>query len=241
MFQITVEQRPKQNIYIRGFIGGDYGEGNWKSVSGQEFSDWAGEMGLSNQKCQQVVQNYSYWNEEGGEKGKIAKKVKMELKAPVSGYTLVPYYTKIPEKQSAWGDGALVPKGENTFHWESFLFKENVSRYEALTLEEWTQQEKDRDVPEQEIWESYDSYVQKVYTRLPEQGLKNLRKFVKESLGGKISEYQQVLEFLWGNAEYSQDLAPLPEGEDYAEYFLLKQKKGFCVHFATAGCKKDGI
>ncbi len=235
VFQITVEQRPKQNIYIRGFIGGDYGEGNWKSVSGQEFSDWAGEMGLSNQKCQQVVQNYSYWNEEGGEKGKIAKKVKMELKAPVSGYTLVPYYTKIPEKQSAWGDGALVPKGENTFHWESFLFKENVSRYEALTLEEWTQQEKDRDVPEQEIWESYDSYVQKVYTRLPEQGLKNLRKFVKESLGGKISEYQQVLEFLWGNAEYSQDLAPLPEGEDYAEYFLLKQKKGFCVHFATAG------
>lgn len=265
VFQITMDKRPEQNIYIRGFIGGDYEGGSWKSVSGQEFSDWAGAQGLSNQKCQQAVQNFPYWKLKKQEtNGRTARQVTMELKTAVSGYTLVPYYTRIPEHQSARGDGALVPGSENMFQWDSFLFTESWQQG-FFTLGEW-QQAEDMDMPEEEeIWESYDSYVQQVYTRLPEQGLKRLRKlaeayeevFLKgqqeaalemENESGQATgediqiavdeiwqKSQQTLELLWQNADYSQKLEPLPEGEDYAEYFLLKQKKGFCVHFATAG------
>ena len=45
----------------------------------------------------------------------------------------------------------------------------------------------------------------------------------------------QTKMLLWSETEYSQNLEPVPEGRDYTEYFLLEQKKGFCVHYATAG------
>ena len=35
-----------------------------------------------------------------------------------------------------------------------------------------------------------------------------------------------VMGLLWDNAAYSQELDPLPEGEDYAENYLLGQKQG---------------
>ena len=37
------------------------------------------------------------------------------------------------------------------------------------------------------------------------------------------------------DTKYSQHLNVLPDGEDYIEYFLFNQKKGYCEHYATAG------
>ncbi len=267
VFQITMDKRPEQNVYIRGFIGGDYEEGSWKGVSAQEFSDWALQQGLSNQECQQTVQNFPYWKLEKQQAGgRAARQVAMELKTAVPGYTLIPYYTRIPEHQAARGDGSLVSGNEHMFQWDSFLYTENWQQQGFFPLGEW-QQAEETDMPaEEEIWVSYGAYVQQVYTRLPEQGLQSLRKLAEEYEKKDILEVQQekdleikaadiqkaeegiqitvdetgaktqrVTELLWQNADYSQNLEPLPEGEDYAEYFLLKQKKGFCVHFATAG------
>lgn len=50
-----------------------------------------------------------------------------------------------------------------------------------------------------------------------------------------MDRVQLVQRILKEEAEYSKILEKVPEGEDYAEYFLLTQKKGFCEHFATAG------
>lgn len=50
-----------------------------------------------------------------------------------------------------------------------------------------------------------------------------------------MDRVQLVQRILKEEASYSKILEKVPEGEDYAEYFLLTQKKGFCEHFATAG------
>lgn len=44
-----------------------------------------------------------------------------------------------------------------------------------------------------------------------------------------------VQKILKEEAVYSKQLERLPVNEDYAKFFLLNQKKGFCEHFATAG------
>jgi len=44
-----------------------------------------------------------------------------------------------------------------------------------------------------------------------------------------------VQELLWEDTQYSLELEEVPKGEDFAEYFLLDQKKGYCTHYATAG------
>ncbi|TGY98099.1 DUF4129 domain-containing protein [Petralouisia muris] len=312
LFRITTDKRPEQTFYIRGFIGGDYAGGSWKAVSKQEFSDWAQNQGISNQAGREAVQNYPYQTLKEREKtdqGYVARDVTIELKNPVSGYTLSPYYSEIPEDQPAEGDGMLSPQGQKEFMWNSFLFLKDWQREGFHSVSAWEQKVSVRDLSgqteEERIWENYCSYVQQVYTRLPKQGLERVKELAEpyaqlnlwgnqldlDKLQGKedsqgafeeenqeegvfeeenqeegvfeegsqeeetfgeegepgqeiqpgqelrIPEYRimQVKMLLWSNTEYSQNLEPVPEGEDYTEYFLLEQKKGFCVHYATAG------
>ncbi len=269
LFRITVDKRPEQTFYLRGFIGGDYAGGSWRAVSKQEFSDWAQSQGLSNQEGKEAVQNYPYRTLKEREKtdqGYVSREVTIELKNPVSGYTLSPYYTEIPEEQIAEGDGMLSPLGQKEFQWNSFLFLKDWQREGFHSVNAWEQKVSIRDLSgqteEEKIWENYCSYVQQAYTRLPKQGLERMKELTvpyaelnlwgKQEEGGfeeeigqeirqgqalRIPEYRimQTKMLLWSNTEYSQNLEPVPEGEDYTEYFLLQQKKGFCVHYATAG------
>ncbi len=337
LFQITVEKRPEQTVYIRGFIGGDYEGGSWSAASPQEFSDWAQSQGFSNQECRETVQNYPYWKlKEGDGSGQdsLSRHVTIQLQSPVSGYTLSPYYTEIPEQQPAEGDGMLSPLGETEFQWDSFLFLRDWQREGFYSLYEWEQRVSVPDLSgrtrEEEIWEAYGDYARQTYTRLPGEGLEKLRELadsydqlnlwaaepeaeffsaeenlveensveensVGESLVEENSEEESLVEensaeenlveensaeenlaeensaeenlveensaeeaqgadlylwkeakrqeyrivqttmLLWSTTEYSQNLKPVPEGADFAEYFLLEQKRGFCVHYATAG------
>lgn len=45
---------------------------------------------------------------------------------------------------------------------------------------------------------------------------------------------QTIQQLLWDGNWYSFDLEEVPEGEDSVEFFLLKQHKGYCTHFASA-------
>lgn len=270
LFRITVDSRPEQTLYLRGFIGGDYEDGSWKAVSKQEFSHWAQSQGLSNQKCRDAVQNYPYQilkEYEKTDREYASRKVTIDLEHPFSGYTLTPYYTEISEEQSAEGDGMLTPLEQKKFLWNSFLFLKDWQREGFHSMDTWKQEvsvgELSVQAEGESIWENYCAYAQQVYTRLPAQGLERVKEltapyaqlnlwgkqeegFEKEAETGqeiqqgqalRIPEYRimQTKMLLWSETEYSQNLEPVPEGRDYTEYFLLEQKKGFCVHYATAG------
>ncbi len=253
IFQITVDRVPEQPVYIRGFIGGDYSGKSWEKVSRQEFSDWAGSFGKPVQDCQEAVQNFSceQLKKMSEETGLKSQNVTIKLKEPAESYTLIPYYTRISGERYVEGDGSLAPRKQKELQWESFLTLTSWQRDGAAAFQEKN--------PSGEIWEQYQSYVQKTYTRLPEQGLKRLRAladgFDRESFrvlypesddygaslsqedfsGGLMRAAWQVQNRMWKDTYYSWDLEPVPEGKDFAEYFLLEQKKGYCVHYATAG------
>ncbi len=56
-----------------------------------------------------------------------------------------------------------------------------------------------------------------------------------ESIQGKYYEaIEYVRNYLAQNTSYSLKPGTAPSGEDYVEYFLFTNKKGFCVHYATA-------
>ncbi len=57
----------------------------------------------------------------------------------------------------------------------------------------------------------------------------------EESIQGKYYEaIEYVRNYLAQNTTYSLKPGIAPSGEDYVEYFLFTNKKGFCVHYATA-------
>ena len=53
-----------------------------------------------------------------------------------------------------------------------------------------------------------------------------------------------IRSYLWNRADYTVSPGPTPDEEDFAEYFLMKNHKGFCAHYATAAvllCRMNGI
>jgi len=98
----------------------------------------------------------------------------------------------------------------------------------------------------------YLTYIAENYGMIPDGTMQELKNFmgdyqITSDFGSAIREVntlewkdnleaaQMVQLILRQQAEYSTDLPELPSGKDYAEYFLLESKKGYCEHFATAG------
>lgn len=74
-----------------------------------------------------------------------------------------------------------------------------------------------------------------VYLQYP-SSLKQLRKLCSELQEADSFEEAErfVEETLKRQAVYDVNPGATPSGEDFAEYFLFENHRGFCVHFATA-------
>lgn len=280
MFEITINYPVSSNIYLRGFVGGVYQNGTWDNVSKQEFSDWVQRQGGDTLEYARVVQSFPYdclhymprvYQTVGWE-----RKVFLKWKGEPRGYTLMPYFTKISEELPVKADGSISPVKETDFQWDTFLELDEREVQWAATpvmeafLEDPVMEDK------YEVWKAYETYMEEIYTRLPQEGLQKLRAYAKgyreqaqkayerkkneifeklalssslfasaedmlsqeeyEFLHKSEKQYfvQMVQEMLWKDNHYSFDLKELPESEDYTEYFLFEQHKGYCVHFATA-------
>ena len=96
-----------------------------------------------------------------------------------------------------------------------------------------------------EIEDQYRKYVYDVYLSLPEDRVDHLIQETleyKEKLdtgASKSSKYmikavEYVRDYLWERADYSLAPGKTPKGEDYIEYFLYENHKGYCAHYASA-------
>lgn len=95
--------------------------------------------------------------------------------------------------------------------------------------------------------EEYREYVYHTYLSLPETGLEKLiEEFnsYKDHINGNAYMLQngidvlQAIEFvrnyLWQNADYTLSPGKTPAGQDYIEYFIYTNHKGYCAHYASA-------
>lgn len=180
VFQITVDYPISNPLYIRGFVGGEYENGIWKRISRQEFSDWAQAQGSDEQTCARLIQSYPYEYLSFGRKVYTStvknKHVSIKLTQAQKRYKLMPYFTKISDQEHMKADVIYPPTKERQFEWDSFL---GLSEYETQFMYYIV----DPDLAEkEEFFLNYsNTYVQDVYTRLPEEGLEKLRAYAKES------------------------------------------------------------
>lgn len=87
--------------------------------------------------------------------------------------------------------------------------------------------------------QDYRLFMYEPYTRLPEGIKEKMQALLKQE--GLLHDYSSVGDMAAAVQAYLKEgftynLTPgrVPEGKDFTEYFLLENKKGFCVHFATA-------
>lgn len=106
---------------------------------------------------------------------------------------------------------------------DSAISMENLRKYLAYAWEQYGYREESTFFEREE----YIKKLKKFNT--------NYKKSNKTSNMNTMERVEFVRKILQEEAVYSKKLSPVPAGADYAEYFLLQQKKGFCEHFATAG------
>ncbi len=220
ILEITVDYPISSPVYLRGFVGGAYEDGTWQRISRQEFSDWAQPRGGDEKTYGKIVQNFPYevtsdptywWVPIGRE-----KHVSIQMKRQLRQYTLLPYYSMIPEGVELQADGICPPTKSSRFEWDTLLnlHERELSDSDMVYLDGYSL---DANMMQKLIvWNSYKNYAKRIYTKLPEEGLEQLRAYAKkqrrekktfeeiyeslcaklDALGGDAWEYTQMLEVL---------------------------------------------
>lgn len=244
---VTVDQKPDESIYLRGFIGGIYDGDRWLEISDEEFEAAAGEQWNLDRDNIRQVENYllnapfeylstyetTGWNPEDKYRNYQVNLIEVNGK-----YGYLPYFTQtdplLGKTLNALGDGETVRKGKSlSFSGYTGYPKEKEQIYFPS--------------PENAIFELYSQYVDQHYLYVPAVGIERLKKEcigIKQALDSFAGQDQALYQFLaisyiqqtlWNQCVYSLELEPLPLGQDYTDYFFFDQKKGFCTHFASTG------
>lgn len=86
--------------------------------------------------------------------------------------------------------------------------------------------------------QDYENFVERTYMEVPENIKGKLEDVVKKAGMKGEKDLRKTISFvqnyLYDNTEYSLEPGVTPEGEDFTEYFLFQNRKGYCVHYATA-------
>ena len=80
----------------------------------------------------------------------------------------------------------------------------------------------------------YGIFVQDYYTRLPDSTRAALLELAREAGLDETSTPEEVAAFVRDSAVYDLKTRRMPEGADFALWFLESSDTGYCVHFASA-------
>ena len=209
---VILEERPERDIYLRGFVGDEYMGNRWNPVSGSS--------NLRSHKIQNISHDFLLSNA-GTDQRLSRQSMGIQIVNADSSVAYVPYYSYIPDSAVTEGDGAVRSSSGNTQEYEGYF-----SNFECL---EWPSVT-DNGTAEPE----YRAFVYEQYTLLPREGLKQLR---SQCQGQNLADINDITQYirstLHQNTSYSLKINKLPRGEDFAEYFLYGQKRGYCIHYAT--------
>ncbi len=79
--------------------------------------------------------------------------------------------------------------------------------------------------------------IQERYLDLPDklpERVYQLAQDLTRDYSTKYEKLKAIEQYLISNYTYTLEVEPLPEGKDFADYFLFETKQGYCTYYATA-------
>lgn len=237
VLEVTTSKKVKDHLYLRGYVGDSYQNGNWKNKSKALFSeeDWGKE---NSEDVGFEILNQLYDGQKENAEPSDCGTYTISYVAPGNQYAYLPYYTdgeSVREELSISGDGMLFREKQNEISVDGLYFQTL-----STILENGEQQ------VETSVEQEYEDYLE-FYLEVPE-GLTKL-----DALGTELSEQMEDFDAeensllrtyaaicLVRNAvnervTYQKNLEQIPAGEDVVEYFLFETGEGYCTHYASAG------
>lgn len=213
---VTLSERPHGQVYCRGFVGDTYEGTYWKKTDEKSFEAFFDE-GTNGADMSNIMTRYI------SIKGApMDQTVRIERVHSDAAYAYIPYGFQTPEDQGQKADGPYESQDtENKFQG-------------CINWNEWIG-EGPGEKAESEIEEKYREYVAEQYLKVPIYGLERLESYCD---GYDFETAQEVIDFVIADVkkgrEYCLAVDKNTQGTDIVEKFLFDEKKGFCVHYASA-------
>lgn len=242
---VEVNLAPNQTMYLRGYYGTDYRKGFW-NTSDKEFGRVSLQHGLFGSRAAELL-------------AELSSSAYSSLPEDKLHYEL--QYTGLRSSQAYLPYGADLDTAQSRYKLSGDYVVEKSRGLESFTFEGWDTAVLTRDgndMPDYDaenfyLW--YNDFVQTQYMgvaedipaltdmvnvmeshvecqsaqkRLEEEDIA-VRNAARLYLGSFVSDWLQA------RASYSLEPGSLPRDMDPIEYFLGENRKGYCVHFATAG------
>lgn len=245
MLTVKVNFIPEQSIYLRGYYGTDYKKGAW-DTSEEEFN-WASlRHGLSGGRAAGLLAGLS----SSAHASLPGDRLRYELQ-----------YTGLRNTSAYLPYGADLNTARESYKLSGDYVVEKSRSQESFRFEGWDprfltrngSERLDDDAESFYLW--YNEYVQDQYleTAADIPALTDMVNTIET-----YAEYRSAMEQLTegdtaaqnaarlrlgglvagqlrARASYNLDPGSLPRGTDPIEYFLGENRKGYCVHFASAG------
>ena len=213
-------------IYLKGYVGSTYTGDGWTNLSDSEYKEYTKMLNDFDKNV--IIQNLNsdYWKMISDQQIISAplNKISITNVADEVRFLYAPYNTVYPQNDDV------------TYKYDSYVMKKNSEKYDVSFYNADYEFNINNQINySNPLGEEYSKYVHDVYTKLPEGKLSKIKEMFKDSKGDDLqSTTQTISQFLNENAVYTLTPGKTPRGEDFVEYFLYENHKGYCTYFASA-------
>lgn len=241
VLRLTVSRRPEETIYLKGFIGGLYQGSYWQEISDEDFQASVEEWQLPEHATAETYRELLYqspyrWRDMYGNPPGYFR---LEFADAAGDYGYLPYFSMVTGERQPVLTADVETLRDGAEFFEGSFFQESVP---AAMYAQYLASVYPAAGSGGTGMESYREYVREQYLYVPVEGLDRLKEYMSLLLqsfsdeNGFYPSLQQVTDMIretLSHYSYSLNLDSLPPGEDFVEYFLFEQDRGFCTHFAS--------
>ncbi len=223
VMELWVSEKPNEDMYLRGFTGGEYTGGEWKYADEARFFDRiSSERGWSRWgNIVDVTYKEIYYNANSASNPSskvIGRRVTIN---PLNGNIKSRYYPYVER-------------------WERLTRKTNIAYvYSYYELSELNIIKENLIGQTRRIYDdmqkNYEPYIYETYLSFPKNGQERLKALCDDIKAKGLEEkIKYIQNTLAQNAKYTLKPGMAPIDKDIVDYFLFENKRGYCVHFASA-------
>lgn len=227
--RVTVDKLPESMIYLKGYGGGRYDGKRWLASDDKGFDRFAGSTGIHSDFAENILWTFPSILIEmyGTEKSWLEVKT-----AGNEDYLFVPYTAECSHEYVET-DGYIKGRSAADTGYRWVYFKEFYNLMDEADELEHADFYLSENIGD--FGRAYSQYADSVYMQLPEIDLNRLKAQFTSNDAGTAAKIRDIQRMLKDTAAYSLEPGAVPKGKDILSYFLFENKKGYCMHFATAG------
>jgi len=245
---VTMANYEAERIYLRGFAGQEYLPYRYEWTNSFVMNNFgygpdAGvEIGKARMDYFNFPANVLAYDMNADNKFMVLKhKIKVEIvddNLLQDAHRYVPYYANVDDTYLFYSDSEIGTTYDNyVSEFECYSFHaDGVGRNSFRELYDGVEKGEPLYPFREQNNDYYLGTAMGYYLTVPESNMEAIQKFCDEYGIKKTDEdvIPKVVAALRDNYSYTVNPGRVPRSEEYVNYFLNVNKKGYCVHFATA-------